>query len=212
MDDMMIAIIEYNAGNITSVARALHAIGHDFVITDDTKMLDSASHVIFPGVGAAGEAMAYLKDKKLDAWLKICFQSGKPILGICLGTQIILNQSEENDTDCIGLAAGVTKRFPENLQAAGRALKIPHMGWNRVALKRHHPLFEGIDPAAEYYFVHSYYPAPSDEAAVLGTTDYGMTFCSVLAVKNLVAMQFHPEKSGRPGLRILKNFCAWSGK
>ena len=207
----MIAIIEYNAGNITSVARALHSIGQDFVITDDTKMLNAASHAIFPGVGAAGAAMAYLKDKKLDTWLKDCFQSGKPILGICLGTQIILDRSEENDTDCIGLVAGVTKRFPENLQAAGRALKIPHMGWNSVALKRHHPLFEGIDPAAEYYFVHSYYPASSDEAAVLGTTDYGMTFCSVLAVKNLVAMQFHPEKSGRPGLQILKNFCAWRG-
>lgn len=144
----MIAIIEYNAGNITSVARALHAIGQDFVITDDTKMLDAASHAIFPGVGAAGEAMAYLKHKGLDAWLKTCFQSGKPIMGICLGTQIILNQSEENDTNCIGLVDGVTKRFPENLQAAGQTLKIPHMGWNSVALKRHHPLFEGIDPAA----------------------------------------------------------------
>ncbi|MEN6469273.1 MAG: imidazole glycerol phosphate synthase subunit HisH [Smithella sp.] len=207
----MIAIIEYNAGNITSVARALHAIGQDFVITDDTKMLDAASHAIFPGVGAAGEAMAYLKHKGLDAWLKTCFQSGKPIMGICLGTQIILNQSEENDTNCIGLVAGVTKRFPENLQAAGQTLKIPHMGWNSVALKRHHPLFEGIDPAAEYYFVHSYYPSPSDHAAVVGITDYGMNFCSVLAVKNLVAMQFHPEKSGRPGLQILKNFCAWRG-
>ena len=207
----MIAIIEYNAGNITSVARALHSIGQDFVITDDTKMLDAASHAIFPGVGAAGEAMAYLKHKGLDAWLKTCFQSGKPIMGICLGTQIILNQSEENDTNCIGLVAGVTKRFPENLQAAGQTLKIPHMGWNSVALKRHHPLFEGIDPAAEYYFVHSYYPSPSDHAAVVGITDYGMNFCSVLAVKNLVAMQFHPEKSGRPGLQILKNFCAWRG-
>ncbi|KAF0154033.1 MAG: glutamine amidotransferase [Syntrophaceae bacterium] len=208
----MIAIIEYNAGNITSVARALHAIGQDFVITDDTKMLNAASHAIFPGVGAAGEAMAYLKGKKLDTWLKYCFQSGKPILGICLGTQIILNQSEENDTYSIGLVAGVTKRFPENLQAAGKALKIPHMGWNSVTLKHHHPVFAGVDPAAEYYFVHSYYPSPEDDEAVLGTTDYGMTFCSVLAVRNLIAMQFHPEKSGRPGLQILKNFCAWRGK
>lgn len=208
----MIAIIEYNAGNITSVARALHSIGQDFVITDDTKMLNAASHTIFPGVGAAGAAMAYLKDKKLDTWLKQCFQSGKPILGICLGTQIILESSEENNTDCIGLVAGSTKRFPDNLASAGQVLKIPHMGWNSVTIKHNHPVFTGIDPAAEYYFVHSYYPLPENEAAVLGTTDYGMTFCSVLAMKNLIAMQFHPEKSGRPGLQILKNFCAWGGK
>lgn len=207
----MIAIIEYNAGNITSVARALHSIGQDFVITDDTKMLNAASHAIFPGVGAAGEAMAYLKDKKLDRWLKQCFQSGKPILGICLGTQIILDRSEENNTDCIGLVAGSTKRFPNSLKSAGSALKIPHMGWNSVNLKQNHPVFADIDPAAEYYFVHSYYPSPESEATVLGTTDYGMTFCSVLAMKNLIATQFHPEKSGRPGLQILKNFCAWRG-
>lgn len=207
----MIAIIDYNAGNITSVARALHNIGQDFVITDDTKTLDSASHVIFPGVGAAGEAMAYLRQKKLDAWLKACLLSGKPLMGICLGTQIILDNSEENKTNCIGLVAGSTKRFPEHLVFDGQALKIPHMGWNRVTFRRNHPVFADIDPAAEFYFVHSYYPSPSDEIAILGTTEYGITFCSVLAVKNLVAMQFHPEKSGRPGLQILKNFCAWRG-
>jgi len=207
----MIAIIDYNAGNITSVARALQNIGQNFVITDDTQKLDAASHVIFPGVGAAGEAMAYLRQKKLDMWLKTCFQSGKPLMGICLGTQIILDSSDENNTDCIGLVAGSTKRFPDDLASAGAALKIPHMGWNSVTLRRNHPVFAGIESAAEYYFVHSYYPAPEDVAAVLGITDYGMSFCSVLAVKNLVAMQFHPEKSGRPGLQILKNFCAWRG-
>lgn len=207
----MIAIIDYNAGNITSVARALHNIGQAYVITDDTKMLDSASHVIFPGVGAAGEAMAYLKQKGLDGWLQTCFRSGKPLMGICLGTQIILDHSEENDTDCIGLVAGSTKRFPENLQALGQMLKIPHMGWNHITFQRRHPVFEGLAPEAEFYFVHSYYPSPADSSAVLGTTEYGMTFCSVLAVKNLIAMQFHPEKSGRPGLQILKNFCAWRG-
>jgi len=208
----MIAIIEYNAGNITSVARALHSIGRDFIITDDTKMLDAASHAIFPGVGAAGEAMAYLRDKKLDMWLKQCFRSGKPILGICLGTQIILEASEENNTQCIGLVGGTTRRFPESLTADGRALKIPHMGWNSVAFRRPHPVFDSVSAQAEFYFVHSYYPSPADPSAVLGTTEYGMTFCSALAVNNLVAVQFHPEKSGRPGLQILKNFCAWGGK
>ena len=208
----MIGIIDYNAGNITSVARALQNIGQDFVITDDTKKLDSASHVIFPGVGAAGEAMTYLKEKKLDVWLKHCLKSGKPLMGICLGTQIILDYSEENDTNCIGLVAGSTKRFPEHLSSAGAALKIPHMGWNSVIFKRAHPVFQNIAPGAEFYFVHSYYPSPADEAAVLGVTDYGMDFCSVLAIDNLIAMQFHPEKSGRPGLQILKNFCAWRGQ
>ena len=205
----MIAIIDYNAGNITSVARALHNIGQAFVITDDTKKLDSASHVIFPGVGAAGEAMAYLRGKKLHIWLKDYFKTGKPLLGICLGTQIILDYSEENDTSCIGLVAGSTKRFPEKLTFNGQVLKIPQMGWNSVTFRRSHPVFQDIPENAEFYFVHSYYPAPSDGAAILGTTDYGINFCSVLAKDNLVAMQFHPEKSGRPGLQILKNFCAW---
>ena len=207
----MIAIINYNAGNITSVARALQNIGQDFVITDDTKKLDAATHVIFPGVGAAGEAMAYLREKKLDTWLKNYIKTGNPLLGICLGTQIILDYSEENEAKCIGLVAGSTKCFPEKLTAGSETLKIPQMGWNSVKFRRNHPVFKNIAQEAEFYFVHSYYPAPSDEAYVLGTTDYGINFCSVLAKDNLVAMQFHPEKSGRPGLQILKNFCAWRG-
>lgn len=207
----MIAIIDYNAGNITSVARALQNIGQDFVITRETRKLNAASHVIFPGVGAAGEAMAYLREKNINVWLKKYFKTGKPLLGICLGTQIILDYSEENETDCIGLIAGSTKRFPEKLIEEGELLKIPQMGWNNVELCRDHPVFKGVSPEAEFYFVHSYYPAPSDETVVLGTTDYGMNFCSVLAKDNLVAMQFHPEKSGRPGLQILKNFCTWRG-
>ena len=207
----MIAIINYNAGNITSVARALQNIGQEFIITDDIKKLDAASHVIFPGVGAAGEAMAYLREKKIDLWLNNYIKTGKPLLGICLGTQIILDYSEENDTKCIGLVAGSTKRFPDKLTSGGQALKIPHMGWNSVTFHHSHPVFQNISPDAEFYFVHSYYPAPSDDSAVLGITDYGINFCSVLAVNNLVAMQFHPEKSGRPGLQILRNFCAWGG-
>jgi glutamine amidotransferase len=207
----MIAIINYNAGNITSVARALQNIGQEFVITDDMKILDKASHVIFPGVGAAGEAMAYLREKKLDIWLKSWLSTGKPLMGICLGTQIVLDYSEENDTKCIGLIAGSTKRFPDKLTSDGQALKIPHMGWNNVTFCCSHPVFQNISSDAEFYFVHSYYPEPSKDAAVLGITDYGIKFCSVLAVRNLVAMQFHPEKSGRPGLQILRNFCAWRG-
>jgi len=207
----MVAIIDYKAGNITSVARALENIGQKYAITDDERKLKDASHIIFPGVGAAGEAMAYLRKKKLDNALKNCFSSGKPILGICLGTQIVMERSEENDAECIGLITGSTRRFSERLTSGGEILKIPHMGWNSVNFKREHTVFAKINPEAEFYFVHSYYPAPSDMDVVLGTTDYGITFCSVLAFKNLVAMQFHPEKSGRPGLQILKNFCAWRG-
>ncbi|HOU04703.1 MAG TPA: imidazole glycerol phosphate synthase subunit HisH [Smithellaceae bacterium] len=207
----MVAIIDYKAGNITSVARALENIGQKYAITDDERKLKDASHIIFPGVGAAGEAMAYLRKKKLDNALKNCFSSGKPILGICLGTQIVMERSEENDAECIGLITGSTRRFSERLTSGGEILKIPHMGWNSVNFKREHTVFAKINPEAEFYFVHSYYPAPSDMNVVLGTTDYGITFCSVLAFKNLVAMQFHPEKSGRPGLQILKNFCAWRG-
>ena len=207
----MIAIVDYKAGNLTSVARALQNIGESFLITDDIKKLEAASHVIFPGVGAAGDAMANLQQKKLDYCLKEWFKSGKPLMGICLGTQIILDYSEENNTDCVGLVPGSTKRFPDKLASAGEALKIPHMGWNSVVFMRSHPVFNDIAKDAEFYFVHSYYPAPSDESAVLAVTDYGIQFCSVVAVKNLVAMQFHPEKSGRPGLQILQNFCAWRG-
>ncbi|HON58873.1 MAG TPA: imidazole glycerol phosphate synthase subunit HisH [Smithella sp.] len=205
----MIAIIDYNAGNITSVARALKDIGQEFIITNDTKELDTASHVIFPGVGAAGEAMAYLRQKKLDDWLKKWFAAGKPLMGICLGTQIILDYSEENDTTCIGLVAGATKRFPDHTASGGERLKIPHMGWNSVKMRCSHPVFENVPAGAEFYFVHSYYPSPADSGVIIGTTDYGISFCSVIAKDNIVAMQFHPEKSGRPGLQILKNFCAW---
>jgi imidazole glycerol-phosphate synthase subunit HisH len=207
----MIAIIDYKAGNLTSVARALQNIGQDFIITDDTKKLEAVSHVIFPGVGAAGEAMANLHGKELVGWMGEWIRKGKPLMGICLGTQIILDYSEENDTRCIGLVSGSTKRFPDNMPSEGRSLKIPHMGWNSVQLQREHPVFQNIPVGAEFYFVHSYYPAPSRESVVLGLTDYGIEFCSVLAVKNLVAMQFHPEKSGKPGLQILRNFCAWRG-
>ncbi|MEN6375870.1 MAG: imidazole glycerol phosphate synthase subunit HisH [Smithella sp.] len=207
----MIAIIDYKAGNLTSVARALQSIGAAYVISDDIEKLNSADHIIFPGVGAAGDAMANLHSKELVGWMREWIKKGKPFMGICLGTQIILDYSEENDTPCIGLVSGSTKRFPDGMQSEGRLLKIPHMGWNSVQFLRKHPVFQGIPAGAEFYFVHSYYPAPSQDAVVLGITDYGIKFCSVLAEKNLVAMQFHPEKSGRPGLQILQNFCNWGG-
>jgi glutamine amidotransferase len=209
----MIAIIDYEAGNLTSVQRALTHLGQPSVITRDISQVMQAERIIFPGVGAAGKAMEGLKKLKLDQALLMSCQQGKPILGICLGAQIVTDWSEENNTTCLGLIKGKVFRFPENGEDRdGRKLKVPHMGWNRVHLRRRHPLFEGIPPESEFYFVHAYYPAPENPGSVLGETFYGFNFASVLCSGNLVAVQFHAEKSGRPGLKMLSNFCAWDGK
>lgn len=207
----MIAIVDYRAGNLTSVARALHFLEKPCRITSDPDELRRASRIIFPGVGAAGEAMSHLRQAGLDHLLRECVQEGKPVLGICMGTQVILEHSEENDTTCLGIVAGCVKRFPDDLRQDGERLKIPHMGWNRVAFQKDHSVFHGLPEGAEFYFVHSYYPEPADFELVAGWTEYGLRFCAALAYKNLVAVQFHPEKSGRPGLQILNNFCSWGG-
>lgn len=209
----MIAIINYEAGNLTSVQRALTSLGAKSVITQDLSEIAQAERVIFPGVGAAGAAMNSLRRLGLDQALKDALASGKPVLGICLGTQIIFESSEEDLATCLGILPGRTVRFPmEHKDAAGVALKVPHMGWNRVRWQKAHPVFAGLPPEAELYFVHSYYPAPARPADVLGLTEYGLLFASAVARANLVAVQFHPEKSGRPGLSILRNFIAWDGK
>ena len=208
----MIGIIDYQAGNLTSVARALRYLGEPCRVSDDPEVLKQASHIIFPGVGAAGEAMANLRQTHLDRWIPEWVDKGKPILGICLGTQVIFEYSEENDTQCLGIIPGAVKRFPKDLQADCMPLKIPHMGWNHVAFQKDHPVFRDIPDEAQFYFVHSYYPAPADNRLVIGWTDYGQLFCAALARRNLVAVQFHPEKSGRPGLQILANFCRWGGE
>ncbi|MFC1890829.1 imidazole glycerol phosphate synthase subunit HisH [Thermodesulfobacteriota bacterium] len=209
----MIAIIDYKAGNLTSVKRALDSLGQDSIITRDFSEVVNAERVIFPGVGAAGTAINDLRKENLDNALLESFSSGKPILGICLGTQIIMDMSRENNTRCLGIIRGETKRFPGNLSdQGGKKLKIPHMGWNSIKLKSQHPVFEGLEEDSEFYFVHSYYPSPIEPDQILGETTYGITFTSVLMKKNLVAMQFHPEKSGKPGLKILENFCKWNGE
>jgi glutamine amidotransferase len=208
----MIGVVDYRAGNLTSVARALEFLHEPCIITNDSCILDDASRIIFPGVGAAGAAMENLRESGLDVHLRKWVREGKPVLGICLGTQVIFDHSEEDDTPCLGIVPGSVRRFPADLEADGRRLKIPHMGWNRVAFRQGHPVFAGIPESAEFYFVHAYYPAPKDEDWPAGWTDYGIRFCAAVAKKNLVAVQFHPEKSGRPGLALLKNFCRWGGK
>jgi glutamine amidotransferase len=189
------------------VVRSFKALGVEGRVTQDPALVAAASRVVFPGVGAAGKAMATLRELGLDRALQESFRKGAPILGICLGAQIILEYSEENDnTPCLGLLPGRTRSLPRQ---AG--LKIPHMGWNRVRFLKPHPVFQGLPEEAEYYFVHSYYPDPAEKAMVLGVTEHGIEFPSALGWRNLVATQFHPEKSGRFGLQILENFLAWDG-
>jgi glutamine amidotransferase len=202
----VIVIIDYQAGNLTSVVRSLKALGVEAAVTQDPAVVAQASRVIFPGVGAAGKAMATLRELGLDQALRQVLAHRIPILGICLGAQIILAHSEENDTDCLGLLPGRTRALPR-----GEGLKIPHMGWNQVRFLSDHQVFKGLPAGAEYYFVHSYYPAPAESTMVLGVTDHGMEFPSAIGWRNLVATQFHPEKSGRFGLQILENFLSWDG-
>ncbi|MFO7666344.1 MAG: imidazole glycerol phosphate synthase subunit HisH [Desulfobacterales bacterium] len=207
----MIAIIDYDAGNLTSVARAVTHIGYECIVTNDINEIDKAERIIFPGVGAAGSAMESVKRLGLDIAIKEAFSSGKPILGICIGTQIIMEYSEENNTKCLGIIGGkvLSFRFDE-IRRNDISLKIPHMGWNRIILQKNHFVLSGLKEEDEFYFVHGYYPAPDDPAHLIGITEYGIPFASILGHKNIIATQFHPEKSGRPGLSILKNFCAWN--
>jgi glutamine amidotransferase len=209
----VIAIIDYEAGNLTSVARAIDHLGAPCTVTQDLQEIAGAERVIFPGVGAAGSAMASLKRLSLDQALADALDVGKPVLGICLGTQIVFQDSQEDLAQCLGFLPGQVVRFPlSHVDGMGEPLKVPHMGWNGVTWRTSHPVFSDLPDQAEYYFVHSYYPAPTDQDTVLGVTEYGLEFASAVGRDNLVAVQFHPEKSGSPGLKILENFLRWDGK
>ncbi len=196
---MDIVIIKYNAGNIRSVLFALERLGFTGTVTDEPDLIRKASHVIFPGVGAANSAMPYLVDRGLDNIIRSLTQ---PFLGICLGMQLMCRHSEENDTKCLGLFDIAVKKFPEH-DLQGSPLKIPHMGWNNLYdLKS--PLFKGLDENAYCYFVHSYFAELSDNT--IGTTQYGLSFSSALHLNNFYGVQFHPEKSADVGEVILRNF------
>ncbi len=208
----MIAIIDYRAGNLTSVERALVHLGQPCQITDQPEVIRSAERVIFPGVGAAGEAMRHLRQLGLVEVIREVVAAGKPFLGICLGYQVLFEHSDEDGgVACLGVLPGRVVRFADGMTetAGGLPLKVPEMGWNEVAWQRAHPVLAGIDSGNEYYFVHSYYPVPA-VAEVLATTRYGLEFACGVARGNLIAFQFHPEKSGRPGLQLLDNFCRWT--
>jgi glutamine amidotransferase len=206
----MLAILDYKAGNQTSVLRALNALGIPCEITADPERIAAADGIIFPGVGAAGQAMGELTTSGLDKVLAEQIAAKKPLLGICVGCQIMLDYCEENDTKTLGIVPGECRMFnPSLTDEDGVPIRVPHMGWNRVALVNPaERLFAGIAPDSEFYFVHSYFPAP-DGPFVLGTTTYGIEFCSFHGREGLWAVQFHPEKSGRPGLRLLENFARY---
>ena len=197
----MIAIIDYGAGNLTSVERAVAYLGYDGKITDDAETIISSEKVIFPGVGAARATMDNLNARGLADVLKSCYKTGKPMLGICIGIQILFDYSEEGDTECLGILPGVVDKFEATPQ-----LKVPQIGWNEIHQTESHPVFEGIPNPAHFYFVNSYYPIPAQPTAVIGKTTYGVEFCSVVARQSLIATQFHLEKSGRVGLKMLDNF------
>jgi glutamine amidotransferase len=205
----VLAIIDYRAGNQTSVKRALDHLGVPASVTADPGELTRAEGLIFPGVGAAGQAMGVLKSAGLDKTIRELTRAGRPLLGICLGCQIMLERSEENETETLGLLPGETVRFGEDLlDFDHRPIRIPHMGWNTVRFVKKSPLWEGLKPSDQFYFVHSYHPSPGPGLA-LGRTWHGRDFCSVYGREGLWALQFHPEKSGPPGLRILRNFYAY---
>jgi glutamine amidotransferase len=203
----MITIIDYNAGNLTSVRRALEHLGLACQITADPQEVRRAERVIFPGVGHAASAMHVLRTRGLDEALRAVYTRGAPILGICLGSQIVLSHSDEGDTPCLGLLEGNCPRFT----LADPALKIPHMGWNAVERVRPHFILKDLQPGDEFYFVHSYYPQPADDGQVVAVAEYESRFPAAIGDRNLFAVQFHPEKSGEAGLALLRNFAEWDG-
>ncbi|MBN2353888.1 MAG: imidazole glycerol phosphate synthase subunit HisH [Spirochaetales bacterium] len=200
---MRVTVVDYGAGNLKSVETALRFLSADFTVSADPGDVIRADKVIFPGVGEAAAAMATLKKTGLGEALALFHRGGRPLLGICLGSQIVLDRSEESDTACLGLVPGTARLFPKQ-----PGFKVPHMGWNRVRPLRPHPLFAGVPESASFYFVHSYYPEPEAKEDRIAATDYVIPFTSALARDNLCAVQFHPEKSGRVGLRMLGNFLA----
>jgi glutamine amidotransferase len=203
-ESLNIAVIDYDAGNTFSVTRALEKVGAGVDLTYDPDRVKDADAVVLPGVGAFGDCMNKLAERGMDAACREVFRSGKPFLGVCVALQVIFDDSEESPgAEGLGLLPGSVRRFK-----AGD-LKVPHMGWNELRLVRDHPVLDGLD-GEDFYFVHSYYPEPAETADLLGETEYGVRFCAAAGRENLVAVQFHPEKSSRAGLGLYENFLAWS--
>ena len=208
-----IAVIDYGMGNLRSVWQALVHVadGKEIVVTADPAVVAGAERVVFPGQGAMPDCMRELDERGLRSAVIDAAQT-KPFLGICIGLQMLFEQSEEGNVPGLGVFAGPVRRFPAGkmVGASGEKLKVPHMGWNRVSQTRSHALWNGIEDGARFYFVHSYFVDPVDRACIAGTTDYGIPFTSAVARDNIFAIQCHPEKSAQAGLALLSNFVRWN--
>jgi len=207
-----IAIIDFGMGNLRSVEKAVRYVGGEEIevrVTSDPGEVAAADRVIFPGQGAIGDCMAELAARGLEPCLRRAIR-GKPFLGICIGLQALLAEREEDGaTRGLAVFPGRVTRFPRHHPSSGNRLKGPHMGWNQVRQERRHPLWRGIEDEERFYFVHSYHAEPVDRGLVSGSTDYAVRFPAAIASENLFAVQFHPEKSQRPGLQLLENFFDW---
>ena len=215
---MKIAIVDYGMGNLHSVLKSAQAaqqragVSADITLTDNPDVVYQADKVIFPGQGAMPDCMAALQKSGLGEAVADGLQN-KPFFGICVGAQLLFDVSEEGNTAGLGWFSGSVKRFATGLKdAQGDKLKVPHMGWNQVHHNRAHPLFAGVAQDARFYFVHSYYFAPSDASIVLGSSDYPESFACVVGHDNVFATQFHTEKSHDAGLQLLQNFMLWDGQ
>jgi len=199
----MIAIIDYEMGNLRSVQKALERVGHAATITSDPAVLAGADKIVLPGVGAFRDAIAALRARKLVEPIRAAIDGGKPFLGICLGLQLLFDESfEDGRYEGLGVVPGEVVRFKVPAE-----FKVPHMGWNQVQFRRRPAIMDGIEDGAHFYFVHSYYVVPRDRGVIATETDYSSPFCSSICRDNLFAVQFHPEKSQAAGLRLLKNFA-----
>jgi imidazole glycerol-phosphate synthase subunit HisH len=205
LDAMNVAVVDYDAGNTLSVTRALEKVSSKVDLTPDPERVLAADAVVLPGVGAFGDCIHKLRDRGMDVACREAFRLGKPFLGVCVALQVVFEASEESPgVEGLGLMPGRVVRFE------GDGLKVPHIGWNELSVVRDHPVLDGLDGEA-FYFVHSYYPEPEETEDLIGETDYGTRFCSAAGRENLVAVQFHPEKSSRAGLKLYENFLRWAG-
>lgn len=202
---MSIAIIDYGAGNLRSVQKAIETLGFSAEITKDTTIINNARGVILPGVGSFDSAIKELRAHQLETAIEAAVALNKPFLGICLGMQHLFERSEEGREKGLCLLKGTVKKF--KFFGSQEKLSIPHMGWNRLLIKQKNPLLEGIEQGAMVYFAHSYHVVPQDQTSIIAATDHGYEFASCISINNLFGIQFHPEKSGDIGLQILKNFC-----
>ena len=202
MTNLEVAVVDYRAGNLRSVVKALEIVGASPVVVQSGEEIKKAACIVFPGQGACDTAMNVLENAGLAYSIKEAINAGTPFLGVCLGLQLLFDFTEEGDVPCLGVYSGDVLKIQSDL-------KVPHMGWNSVRFTTDHPVFKGVSQNSYFYFVHSYIAVPKASSIIAGHTEYGRDFCSAVAFDNVVAVQFHPEKSGENGLNIYKNFVSY---